>query len=89
MLDLGVAVAAGGISGLAKVQPKIAETLTGTVIAVALIPPICAIGLGLSQCKIALRSGATILYLTNLLGITLACMLTLFNSRIYPLTSRS
>ncbi len=76
LLDLEIAVVAGGISGFAKVQPKIAETLVGTTIAVALMPPICVIGLGLSQGKIALSSSATILYLTNLLGITLACMLT-------------
>jgi len=75
LLDLGIAVAAGGISGFAKVQPKIAESLAGTAIAVALMPPICVIGLGLSQGNFALSSGATLLYLTNLLGITLACML--------------
>lgn len=76
LLDLGIAIAAGGISGFAKVQPKIAETLAGTAIAVALMPPICVIGLGLSQANLALTMGATVLYLTNLLGITLACMVT-------------
>ncbi len=76
LLDLGIAVAAGGISGFAKVQPKISESLAGTAIAVALMPPICVIGLGLSQVNLPLSSGATILYLTNLLGITLSCILT-------------
>ncbi|OCQ96600.1 hypothetical protein BCD64_01510 [Nostoc sp. MBR 210] len=76
LLDLGIAVAAGGISGFAKVQPKISESLAGTAIAVALMPPICVIGLGLSQLNPSLSIGATILYLTNLLGITLSCMLT-------------
>ncbi|AUT04379.1 TIGR00341 family protein [Nostoc sp. CENA543] len=76
LLDLGIAVAAGGISGFAKVQPKISESLAGTAIAVALMPPICVIGLGLSQVNWSLSTGATILYLTNLLGITLSCMLT-------------
>ena len=36
LLDLGIAVAAGGISSFAKVQPKISESLAGTAIAVAL-----------------------------------------------------
>lgn len=75
LLDLGIAIAAGGISGFAKIQPKISATLAGTAIAVALMPPICVIGLGLSQTNWALSWGATLLYLTNLLGITLACML--------------
>ena len=76
LLDLGVAVAAGWISGYAKIQPKISGSLAGTAIAVALMPPICVIGLGLSQADWALSWGATLLYLTNLLGITLSCMLT-------------
>ncbi len=76
LLDLGVAIAAGGISGYAKVQPKISGSLAGTAIAVALMPPICVVGLGLSQADWALSQGAMLLYLTNLLGITLSCMLT-------------
>lgn len=76
LLDLGIAIAAGGISGFAKVQPKISESLAGTAIAVALMPPICVIGLGLAQANWSLSLGAALLYLTNLLGITLSCMLT-------------
>ena len=76
LLDLGIAVAAGGISGYAKVQPKISGSLAGTAIAVALMPPICVIGLGFAQVNWSLSLGATLLYLTNLLGITLSCMLT-------------
>jgi uncharacterized hydrophobic protein (TIGR00271 family) len=76
LLDLGVAVVAGGISGYAKVQPKISESLAGTAIAVALMPPICVVGLGLSQSNWNLSQGAMLLYLTNLLGITLSCMVT-------------
>ncbi|MBF2074858.1 MAG: DUF389 domain-containing protein [Synechococcales cyanobacterium C42_A2020_086] len=75
LLDLGIAVAAGGVSGYAKVEPKVSGTLAGTAIAVALMPPICVIGLGLAQMNAALSLGATLLYLTNLLGITLSCML--------------
>ncbi|MBD2238692.1 DUF389 domain-containing protein [Aulosira sp. FACHB-113] len=76
LLDLGIAVAAGGISGYAKVEPKISGSVAGTAIAVALMPPICVIGLGLAQGNWSLSIGATLLYLTNLLGITLSCMLT-------------
>ncbi|MEM6352792.1 MAG: DUF389 domain-containing protein [Cyanobacteria bacterium P01_D01_bin.14] len=76
LLDLGIAIAAGGISGYAKVQPKISSTLAGTAIAVALMPPVCVIGLGIAQIELTTLSwGATLLYLTNLVGITLSCML--------------
>jgi uncharacterized hydrophobic protein (TIGR00271 family) len=76
LLDLGIAVAAGAISGYAKMQPKVSGSLAGTAIAVALMPPVCVIGLGLSQANWNLSQGATLLYLTNLLGITLSCILT-------------
>ncbi|MEW5861776.1 MAG: DUF389 domain-containing protein [Cyanobacteriota bacterium] len=89
LLDLGIAVAAGGISGFAKVQPKISGTLAGTAIAVALMPPICVIGLGLAQAYWSLSLGAALLYMTNLLGITLACMLTFLLSGYTPLAKAS
>lgn len=76
LLDLGIAIAAGAISGYAKVEPKIAGSLAGTAIAVALMPPVCVIGLGLAATDWSLSLGASLLYLTNLLGITLSCMLT-------------
>jgi uncharacterized hydrophobic protein (TIGR00271 family) len=85
LLDLGIAVAAGGISGYAKVQPKISESLAGTAIAVALMPPICVIGLGLAQGNWSLSLGASLLYLTNLLGITLSCMLIFLLTGYTPL----
>lgn len=75
LLDLGIAIAAGGIGGFALVHPKVSSSLAGVAIAVALMPPVCVIGLGLSHANWSLSLGATLLYLTNLLGITLSCML--------------
>ena len=75
LVDLGIAFTAGGISGYAKVQPKISDALAGTAISVALMPPICVMGLLLSQGNWQLSWGAFLLYLTNLLGIILACMI--------------
>ena len=74
LIDLGIAIAAGAIAGFAKVEPKISSSLAGTAIAVALMPPVCVIGLGLSEADWILSGGATLLYITNLLGITLSCM---------------
>ncbi|MGP1371316.1 MAG: DUF389 domain-containing protein [Almyronema sp.] len=80
IFDMGIAIAAGGISGYAKVEPKLSSTLAGTAIAVALMPPVCVVGIGLSQGialgNWSLSQGASLLYVTNLIGITLACTLT-------------
>ncbi|AFZ13231.1 protein of unknown function DUF389 [Crinalium epipsammum PCC 9333] len=85
LLDLGIAIAAGSISGYAKVEPKVSGSLAGTAIAVALMPPLCVIGLGMAQSNWSLSFGATLLYLTNLLGITLSCMLTFLLAGYTPL----
>lgn len=75
LVDLGIAIAAGAISVFAKIRQGISDALAGTAIAVALMPPLCVVGLSLSQGINSFSKGAFILYLTNLLGITLACML--------------
>jgi uncharacterized hydrophobic protein (TIGR00271 family) len=85
LLDLGIAVTAGAISGFAKIEPKLSNTLAGTAIAVALMPPVCVIGLGLSAVDFTLSQGAALLYLTNLLGITLSCMLVFLLAGYAPL----
>ncbi len=88
LLDLGIAIAASGISGYAKVNSKISASVAGTAIAVALMPPICVIGLGLAKFDLSLSLGATLLYLTNFLGISLACMLTLTVLALVEVLSR-
>ncbi len=75
LVDLGIAVVAGGISSFAKVRKGVSDVLAGTAIAVALMPPLCVVGLALSQQQLSFAKGAFILYLTNLLGITLSCMM--------------
>ena len=78
LADLGIAMTAGAVAGFAKIRPNLSDALAGTAIAVALMPPLCVVGLGLSVLTprgFETSQGAFILYLTNLLGITLACML--------------
>lgn len=75
LIDLGIAVTAGAMSGFGKIRTGISDTLAGTAIAVALMPPICVVGICLVRGDFNLAEGAFLLYFTNLLGITLACMI--------------
>jgi len=75
LLDLGIALAAGAIAGYARIRKGIAATVGGAAIAVALMPPLCVVGIGLSQRNTELAYGAFLLFATNLVGITLACAL--------------
>lgn len=74
LLDLAIAVTAGGVAGFARVRPAIAATVAGTAIAVALMPPLCVVGLMLSQGRWSAAEGAALLFGTNFFGIALACM---------------
>lgn len=74
LIDLGIAISAGLISGFGKVRSGISETLAGTAIAVALMPPLCVVGISLAGGLYPYATGSFLLYITNLLGITLSCM---------------
>lgn len=79
LIDLGIALAAGGLSAYAKIKPRqVRDAVAGTAIAVALMPPLCTVGLTLAKGNYFLAWGAFLLYFTNLLGITFASMLVFF-----------
>jgi uncharacterized hydrophobic protein (TIGR00271 family) len=83
LLDLGIAVAAGAAAAFAYTRPGVSSALAGIAIAVALVPPLCTVGIALS---LGQKSGTDIgfamgtvsargpflLYLTNIFGIVLA-----------------
>jgi len=77
LLDLGIALAAGAIGSFARVRASIANTLAGTAIAVALMPPLCVAGIGIAEARWEISLGAMLLFATNLLGITLSSMFVL------------
>jgi uncharacterized hydrophobic protein (TIGR00271 family) len=83
LADFFVAIAAGAVSGFAKIRPQIGDALAGTAVAVALMPPLCVAGIALSQGDWVGSGGALVLYGTNLLGITLACLLVFVWSGYY------
>ncbi len=75
LLDLGIAVSAGAVAGIARVRPAISSTIAGTAIAVALMPPLCVVGLSSAHLAWSAAQGALLLFITNFLGIAAACMI--------------
>ena len=89
LLDLGIAVAAGAAAAFAYTRPGVSSALAGIAIAVALVPPLCTVGVALS---LGHKSGTDIgfamgtvsargpflLYLTNIFGIVLSASLIFF-----------
>lgn len=76
LLDLGVAVVSGIAAAYAHARESIQKSLPGVAVAVALVPPVCVMGVGFGWFDWTIISGAGLLFLTNLVGIMLAGTLT-------------
>jgi uncharacterized hydrophobic protein (TIGR00271 family) len=66
LLDAIIAIASGIAGAYATARKDIPAALAGVAIAAALVPPICAIGLGLAAGRWGLAAGATLLFLVNI-----------------------
>ena len=76
LLDLGVAIVSGMAAAYAHAKESVLKSLPGVAIAVALVPPLCVIGIGLAWHDWAMVGGAGLLFLTNFAGIALIGSLT-------------
>lgn len=72
LLDLGVAFVAGSVGAYCQTDDKLVDSLAGVAIAVALVPPLSVVGIGLAFGRQEIWSGALLLYATNLVGIAFA-----------------
>ena len=70
-----VAVISGVAVSYALVKPNLSETLPGVAVSVALIPPLAAIGIGIAHVNWEVISGASILFIINVIGIVFASMI--------------
>ncbi len=68
-LDLLVAIIAGAAVAYMMARPEWNEALPGVAIAVALVPPLATIGVGIAALNATIIKGATMLLLLNLFGI--------------------
>ncbi len=77
LLDLGVALVAGAVAMYAKLRKDAISALAGLAIAVALVPPMCVVGILLASSHWMQAYGALLLFATNLLGIMVGAMASL------------
>lgn len=71
IVDLAIAMAAGGAGAFALSRPDVSDSLPGVAVAIALVPPLAVIGLMISQANWSAASGALLLFTTNLVAILL------------------
>ena len=69
LIDFGIAMAAGLAGAFTQTRRSIADAIPGVAIAVALVPPLSVIGIGLALGAETIAFGASLLFLTNLICI--------------------
>ena len=76
ILDLMVAVFSGIAGAYATSKEEVAKSLAGVAIAVALVPPLSVTGIGIGLANMEVIYGSFLLFITNLVGITLSATFT-------------
>jgi len=79
-LDLLIALFGGAAGALAWENPRISSVLPGVAISTALIPPLCAAGIGITLIDHTIFNGAVLLFITNLSAILFAGIIVFFLS---------
>ncbi len=85
IIDMGIAFAAGAAGAFAVVHTRISSSIAGVAIAVALVPPLGVVGLTLRAGMYSDSWGSFLLFLTNLVSITLAAVVVFFLSGFSPI----
>lgn len=84
LYDIVVGVASGLVGAYGFANKKVSSSLVGIAIAVALLPPLCTVGIGLGFLDVQVAAGALILFIINLATISLAGALVFWILQIHP-----
>lgn len=82
--DLLVALGAGAAGAIATVHKQISAALPGVAVAVAVVPPLAAVGVLLGRGQPELARGAALLFVTNLIGIVLMAAVVFLLTGLVP-----
>jgi uncharacterized hydrophobic protein (TIGR00341 family) len=83
--DVALAVAAG-VAGALAVTRGLSTAIVGVMVAVALVPPLVAVGLLLGSGDLGLAYQAALLLITNVAGVNLASVLTFLAMGVRPMS---
>lgn len=84
LVDLGVALVAGAAGAYSHVRRQAGDAIIGVAVAVALIPPLAAIGITLELGEWQMVAGSSLLFLANVIGIITAGALTFILFGLVP-----
>ncbi|MCA9385692.1 TIGR00341 family protein [Candidatus Dojkabacteria bacterium] len=84
IIDLLIALASSVIGVSALYYPKISSSATGVAVSIALLPPLCASGIGIALGSWEIFWGAFLLFLANIAAIVFAGVITLYILKFRP-----
>jgi uncharacterized hydrophobic protein (TIGR00271 family) len=85
LLDLFIALASGMAGAYALSRKDVSAALPGVAIATSLAPPLAVVGLGLANGNMVVASGALLLFVTNLIMVSLSGVVIFTLLGIHPL----
>lgn len=85
ILDLIIAVAAGGAGAYGLSRPDVSDSLPGVAIAISLVPPLSVVGITYSQGDWGAGHGALLLFTTNMVAILVVGGLTFVATGVTPI----
>jgi len=84
MLYFGVALASGVAAAFAFAKEEFSERVVGVAVAIALLPPLSVMGVGIAFLNLKVLAGALSLFLVNFFGIFLGSLIVFSLLRFYP-----
>ncbi len=84
LIDLIIAIAAGGAGAFALSRPDVSDALPGVAVAIALVPPLAVVGLMLEAGQLSEAFGALMLFTTNMVAILLVGALVFLLTGVVP-----
>ena len=84
LFDIIIALTSGFVGGYAYANKKIISSLPGVAIAVALLPPLSVIGIGLGKMRFGIALGSAILFTINMLAVMMASSIVFLLMQVHP-----
>ncbi len=84
ILELVIALAAGFVAAFVISYPRLGSFIAGVVIAAAVVPPLCVVGISFALNSLAQAGGAFLLFVANLIAVILAATGFFYLARFEP-----
>ncbi len=86
ILELFIALAAGFVAAFVISYPGLGSFIAGVVIASAVVPPLCVVGLSLAEKNLGQAAGSLLLFVSNLIAMILSAALFFVLAKFKPLS---